>query len=72
MTLPWPVFFQALRKQNPIILNAWLRYWIFSNDGAALIPRPDDDTAESLAFHESQEAAAHFAAAWGKQSRTVH
>jgi hypothetical protein len=70
MTLPWPVFFQALRKQKPSILHAWLRYWIFSDDGAALIPRPGDRTAESLAFQERQDAAALFAAVWGGQSRT--
>jgi hypothetical protein len=37
--LSWPVFFQALQRQNPAIRHAWLRYWIFSDEGAALLAR---------------------------------
>ena len=58
--IPWPVFFKALQRQRSTLFQAWLRYWIFSDDGAALIPRRGDGTAESLSLEERQKIATLF------------
>ena len=50
--IPWPVFFKALQRQRSTLVHAWLRYWIFSDDGEALTPRRRDGTAESLSVEE--------------------
>ena len=52
----------ACKGKNPRFVQAWLRYWIFSDDGAALIPRRGDSTAESLSLEERQKIATLFAA----------
>ena len=31
--IPWQVFFDALKKQNPGTLELWLRHWLFTNEG---------------------------------------
>ena len=31
--IPWQVFFKAVRRQKFALVQAWLRYWIFSDDG---------------------------------------
>jgi hypothetical protein len=35
--ISWTTFFQALRRQKPAIVHGWLRYWTFTDEGAALI-----------------------------------
>jgi hypothetical protein len=34
--IPWHVFFEALKKQQPSTLEAWLRRWLFANEGVIL------------------------------------
>ncbi len=34
--IPWFVFLAALGKQNPSTLEAWLRRWLFTNEGVLL------------------------------------
>lgn len=31
--IPWHVFFAALEQQQPNTLEAWLRRWLFTNEG---------------------------------------
>ncbi|HEX2933480.1 MAG TPA: hypothetical protein VHV54_27370 [Candidatus Binatia bacterium] len=31
--VPWQVFFDALKKQNPGTLELWLCRWLFTNEG---------------------------------------
>jgi len=70
--LPWRIFFQALQRQRSTIVQAWLRYWIFSDDGAGLIPRRGDGTAESLSLEERQKIATLFAATRQERPKTLH
>ena len=68
--IPWPVFFQAMRRQKSRLVQAWQRYWIFSDYGAALIPRPGEETTEpSLSLYEKQKIAALFAATRGTRAK---
>ena len=34
--IPWHVFLDALKIQNPAIVETWLRRWLFTNDGVLL------------------------------------
>lgn len=34
--IPWHEFLEALRKQHPATLEAWLRLWHFANEGVIL------------------------------------
>jgi len=34
--IPWQVFFEALNKQKPSTLEAWLRRWLFANEGVVM------------------------------------
>ena len=34
--IPWQVFLDALQKQQPTTLEAWLRRWLFTNEGVLL------------------------------------
>lgn len=34
--IPWHEFLEALRKQHPATLEAWLRRWHFANEGVIL------------------------------------
>jgi len=34
--IPWQVFLDALQKQQPTTLEAWLRRWLFTDDGVLL------------------------------------
>lgn len=34
--IPWQVFLDALQKQQPNALEAWLRRWHFTNEGVLL------------------------------------
>lgn len=34
--IPWQAFFDALKKQQPTTLEAWLRRWLFANEGVIL------------------------------------
>ena len=70
--IPWQVFFEALQRQKSTIVHAWLRYWIFSDDGAALIPKRGEDTGESLSLDEKQKGALLFLMALESGSRTLH
>jgi hypothetical protein len=71
-SIPWHVFFKALRMQKSTIVHAWLRYWIFSDDGAALLPRRKDDWAESLSLEKRQKIAALFLETRRKRRKTLH
>ncbi len=31
--IPWHVFIDALKKQQPAVLEFWLKRWLFANDG---------------------------------------
>jgi len=31
--IPWNVFLDALKKQQPGTLELWLRRWLFTNEG---------------------------------------
>lgn len=31
--IPWQVFLEALKKQQPRTLDIWLRRWLFANEG---------------------------------------
>jgi hypothetical protein len=46
-----PVFFQSFAREKPEIRYAWLRYWIFSDEGAAVLPH----TTESLSLEDRQK-----------------
>jgi hypothetical protein len=70
--IPWPVFFKALQMQKPTIVHAWLRYWIFSDDGAALLPRSKDGTAESSSPEEREKTATWLFTAKRKWPETFH
>jgi hypothetical protein len=70
--IPWQVFFKALQRQKSTILHAWLRYWIFSDDGAALIPRPGEKTAESSSLQEREKITAQLFMAKRKWPETLH
>ncbi len=34
--IPWHVFLDALKKQKPTTVEAWLRRWLFTNEGVIL------------------------------------
>jgi hypothetical protein len=34
--IPWRVFLDALKKQSPSNLEAWLRRWLFTNEGVII------------------------------------
>jgi hypothetical protein len=34
--IPWEIFRDALKKQQPRTLDAWLRHWLFANEGVIL------------------------------------
>ena len=34
--IPWHVFIDALLKQQPSTLEAWLRRWLFTNEGVIM------------------------------------
>ncbi len=34
--IPWHVFLDALLKQQPQTLEAWLRRWLFTNEGVIM------------------------------------
>jgi hypothetical protein len=70
--IPWPVFFKALQRQKSTLLQAWLRYWIFSDDGAALLPRRTDGTAESSSLKEREKITAQLFMAKRKWPETLH
>jgi hypothetical protein len=36
VVIPWQVFLDALQKQQPTTLEAWLRRWLFTNEGVLL------------------------------------
>jgi hypothetical protein len=50
--LSWSLFFQALARQKPEIRYAWMRYLMFSDEGAALLPR---STESLLSVEERQK-----------------
>jgi hypothetical protein len=70
-SIPWPVFFKALRMQRSTLVHAWLRYWIFSDAGAALIPKRGDGRGESLSLEEKQKKALLFLMALERGQRTL-
>ena len=70
--IPWRIFFQALQKQKYTLRQAWLRYWIFSDDGAALLPRNKDGTAESSSLQEREKIATWLFKAKNKWPETLH
>jgi hypothetical protein len=45
--IPWRLFFDALRKQQANAVERWLRYWLFTNEGAILADQRD--LADNLA-----------------------
>jgi hypothetical protein len=34
--IPWHVFIEALKKQQPALLELWLSRWLFTNDGVLI------------------------------------
>jgi hypothetical protein len=36
IVIPWNVFLDALLKQKPQTLDAWLRRWLFTNEGVIM------------------------------------
>jgi len=34
--IPWHVFLDALKKQQPTTIELWLRRWLFTNEGVIL------------------------------------
>ena len=34
--IPWHIFFEALKKQQPSTLETWLRRWLFANEGVLM------------------------------------
>jgi hypothetical protein len=34
--IPWNVFFEALKKQQPSTREVWLRRWLFANEGVIM------------------------------------
>jgi len=34
--IPWHVFVEALRQQQPGAIESWLRRWLFTNEGVFL------------------------------------
>jgi hypothetical protein len=37
--IPWPVFLDALFRQQPQTLESWLRRWLFTNEGVIMAHR---------------------------------
>ena len=35
--IPWHVFLDALKQQQPTTLEIWLRRWWFTNEGVILV-----------------------------------
>ena len=50
--IPWQVFLDALKKQNPSTREIWLRRWVFTDEGV-IIAAPEKHSAPS----QSQSAA---------------
>jgi len=46
--IPWRMFFDALKKQNPHTRETWLRRWVFTDEGV-IIPTPEKYSAPSRA-----------------------
>ena len=36
--IPWQVFRDALKKQNPRTRETWLRRWVFTDEGVIIAP----------------------------------
>ena len=70
--IPWPVFFKTLQRQKSTIVHAWLRYWIFSDDGAALLSKRTNGTAESRSLEEREKIATWLFTAKRKWPETLH
>jgi hypothetical protein len=34
--IPWRVFLDALKKQNPYTRETWLRRWVFTDEGVII------------------------------------
>ena len=37
--IPWQVFLDALKKQNPRTRDTWLRRWVFIDEGVIIAPQ---------------------------------
>ena len=70
--IPWRAFFKELQRQNSETLQDWLGHWIFTNNGAAMINKPEKQKAESLSLEEKQMRAVLFLLALERGSRTLH
>ena len=70
--ISWQLFFKALRTQKPGIRHAWLRYWMFSDEGAALRPKSKERSVETLSVEQRQKIATLFAATREHWRRTLH
>jgi hypothetical protein len=70
--VPWSVFFQALKRQRENLQEAWLRYWMFSDDGAELRPKRGDRKPGSLSPDEIMKMLAVFTTSREKRRRKLH
>ena len=44
--IPWRMFLDALKKQNPSTTETWLRRWLFTDEGV-IIATPEKYSAPS-------------------------
>lgn len=54
--IPWQVFLDALKKQNPSTRETWLRCWLFTDEGV-IIAAPEKYSALSLSSSDAVAAA---------------
>lgn len=69
---PWHVFFKSLRRQKAETVQNWLRRWVFTDDGAALIPGRGNHTAKSSSLEEKERITAQLFAVKRKWPETFH
>lgn len=45
-TIPWPIFFEALKDQQRSVVEMWLGRWRFTNEGVLRADSPSLSSAE--------------------------
>jgi hypothetical protein len=54
--IPWRMFLDALKKQNPSMRETWLRRWLFTDEGV-IIATPEKHSAPSQSLSAAIAAA---------------
>jgi hypothetical protein len=72
LIVPWPLFFELLHRQRAALRPAWLRYWMFSDNGASLGPKRGEGNSELFSVDELEKIWSRFAKAQGRGRRALH